>query len=266
MEAPSTSTSTSTTVVTHHWQLEKYSRSRTVSSAPPPSDSTQPLAVEWDHYTQPRLALQLQAKYSNYPTASNAVVIPDQLLLQVTYDPLYRSHACPGCSGCSGRSAALARLDRPRQLLRPSTRTRDPQGPTAPQSCLQRRSPRTPIPRPWHPGRRRRVSSRTGQIHLNCREGTLRRRHQGPRPRQTCSRIGHHQHHHRPPDDASRRGGCSWHHHQQQQQEEETQKYRTTSSLVDSARNPAEPESAEPASDSASQESQARCDSHGLGQ
>lgn len=90
MEAPSTSTSTSTTVVTHHWQLEKYSRSRTVSSAPPPSDSTQPLAVEWDHYTQPRLALQLQAKYSNYPTASNAVVIPDQLLLQVTYDPLYR--------------------------------------------------------------------------------------------------------------------------------------------------------------------------------
>ena len=111
MEAPSTSTSTSTTVVTHHWQLEKYSRSRTVSSAPPPSDSAQPLAVEWDHYTQPRLALQLQAKYSNYPTASNAVVIPDQLLLQVTYDPLYRDRTPalrPLRRSCSTRSTSPA--------------------------------------------------------------------------------------------------------------------------------------------------------------
>lgn len=110
MEAPSTSTSTSTTVVTHHWQLEKYSRSRTVSSAPPPSDSTQPLAVEWDHYTQPRLALQLQAKYSNYPTASNAVVIPDQLLLQVTYDPLYRDRT-PAQAAQAAQAAPPLLLD-----------------------------------------------------------------------------------------------------------------------------------------------------------
>ena len=78
MEAPTTST----TVVTHHWQLEKYSRSRSLSdsSAPP---SAPP--VEWDHYTQPRLALRLEAKYTN-----TAHAVPNQLLLQVTYDPLYR--------------------------------------------------------------------------------------------------------------------------------------------------------------------------------
>ncbi|KWU42493.1 hypothetical protein RHOSPDRAFT_26918 [Rhodotorula sp. JG-1b] len=76
-----------TTIVTHHWQLEKYSRSR---SSPQAAAALPSAPVEWDHYTQPRLALRLEAKYANYPTADSNLVVPDQLLLQVTYDPLYR--------------------------------------------------------------------------------------------------------------------------------------------------------------------------------
>lgn len=78
---------TSTTVVTHHWQLEKYSRSR---SSPQAAAAALPSApVEWDHYTQPRLALRLEAKY----TAAGSNIVPNELLLQVTYDPLYRDRA-----------------------------------------------------------------------------------------------------------------------------------------------------------------------------
>ncbi|GAA5977146.1 hypothetical protein JCM10908_004873 [Rhodotorula pacifica] len=119
MQTIAASTTTTTTTVTQHWELEKYSRSRSnplnLATTTSAVGSDQ---IEWDHYSQPRLALRLESTFdnssagggssSNASSASLPPPLPTKMLLQVTYDPLYRDR--PAASSNNGASSAAAPL------------------------------------------------------------------------------------------------------------------------------------------------------------
>ncbi|GAA5851641.1 hypothetical protein JCM9279_002526 [Rhodotorula babjevae] len=95
-----------TTTTTQHWLLTKYSRSRSLLDAAPrpsigPSTTTAGTAagqgsddnIQWDHYSQPQLALRLETTFassSSSSTPSSASLHPLRMVLSVTFDPLFR--------------------------------------------------------------------------------------------------------------------------------------------------------------------------------
>ncbi|BGP33775.1 hypothetical protein JCM10296v2_005579 [Rhodotorula toruloides] len=96
-------TQTTTTTTTQRWLLEKYSRSRSLAEDGPPAKKRRigELAGqasdehnEWDHYSQPQLALRLETIFAQAPSGSSlssgGTYYPVRMILSVTFDPLYR--------------------------------------------------------------------------------------------------------------------------------------------------------------------------------
>ncbi|GAA5935596.1 hypothetical protein JCM3775_003363 [Rhodotorula graminis] len=95
-----------TTTTTQHWLLAKYSRSRSLlDTAPSPAtaaSNNDPRTVagqgsddniQWDHYSQPQLALRLDSTFASSPsssTPSSTSTHPLRMVLSVTFDPLFR--------------------------------------------------------------------------------------------------------------------------------------------------------------------------------
>ncbi|GAA5889034.1 hypothetical protein JCM8208_007750 [Rhodotorula glutinis] len=95
-----------TTTTTQHWLLAKYSRSRSLlDAAPRPSTASSNNApgsvagqasddsIQWDHYSQPQLALRLDTTFASSPsssTPSSNTAHPLRMVLSVTFDPLFR--------------------------------------------------------------------------------------------------------------------------------------------------------------------------------
>ncbi|BGP09781.1 hypothetical protein JCM10049v2_005654 [Rhodotorula toruloides] len=96
-------TQTTTTTTTQRWLLEKYSRSRSLAEGGPPAKKRRigevagqasDEHIEWDHYSQPQLALRLETTFAQAPSGSSSssggTYYPVRMILSVTFDPLYR--------------------------------------------------------------------------------------------------------------------------------------------------------------------------------
>ncbi|BGP41805.1 hypothetical protein JCM10449v2_005796 [Rhodotorula kratochvilovae] len=95
-----------TTTTAQHWLLHKYSRSRSLldTAGPPARPNPGEVAgqasddhIQWDHYSQPQLALRLETTFASSSSSSSASSpLPLRMVLSVTFDPLFRDPARGG--------------------------------------------------------------------------------------------------------------------------------------------------------------------------
>ncbi|GAA6048502.1 hypothetical protein JCM3770_006525 [Rhodotorula araucariae] len=95
-----------TTTTAQHWLVLKYSRSRSLldAAAAPLTPITGLVAgqasdenIQWDHYSQPQLALRLETTFASSSSSSSASpLLPLRMVLSVTFDPLFRDPARGG--------------------------------------------------------------------------------------------------------------------------------------------------------------------------
>ncbi|BGP26177.1 hypothetical protein JCM10295v2_005120 [Rhodotorula toruloides] len=112
-------TQTTTTTTAQRWLLEKYSRSRSLAEGPPAKKrrigEVAGQASDEHIDSQPQLALRLETTYAQAPSGSSSssggTYYPVQMILSVTFDPLYRDARSFTQSGQGQQPLTLDSLD-----------------------------------------------------------------------------------------------------------------------------------------------------------